>query len=227
MTDLHNPISGTSTESSRSPRRLLLKTPVTEEFLHALEAELVTIFLERFAAYRDRILPPKLYAWLLSTLKYLGIFGLGLSLLSFYLGGSIVYSVRLDMILISIFSVLCVLFWDKKKIVERHTAMTARVWAWSAKKRAGNMLRKARKALPFCAEYDFRDDVVAYYRITDKASVLAWTRTIKHWRITGHYATLLFKKKTSMYPYIMILHAPSAELDSYLDELGIQSISQN
>jgi len=220
------PITEPLTEDGSPRRRLLLQTQVNSDYLLALEAELVTVLLERFKASHARMLSPRLYTWSMMAIKYLSIMGFGVSLLSYFQGGTFVYSVRQDIILMPVFAVFCVVFWNTNKIIQKHAAMTARSWMWIAKKRSSGMLRQARKTLPFCAEYDFRDDVVAYYRITDKASVLAWTRTIRHWRVNGQYATLLFKKKTSMYPYVMILHEPSQELMQYMDALGIQPIPE-
>jgi len=78
--------------------------------------------------------------------------------------------------------------------------------------------------LPFTAEYQFSDDVVTCYRMNSNGSKLAWTKSLKHCYMSGQYSTLLFKKKTSIYPYALIMHESPQELALYLDTLGLQAI---
>lgn len=222
-----NPVPEALERPDTPHKRLQLHAEVTPEFLHALENELITLVHDRLMAHRERFLSKKLQMVSMRALKYISIFGLCMSIALFALGGFNYHGLRLEIGFIIFFALAFLLARDTRRLMEWRTKLSKPYWLWLARSNASRMLRVAKKSLPFRAEYEFRDNVVVYYRISKTGSKLAWTRTLKHWRVSGQHATLLFKKKTSLYPYILIMHEASHDLSQYLEALGIQSIVGN
>ncbi|MFZ6653914.1 hypothetical protein [Undibacterium sp. TJN19] len=233
MADQINPLSEIATvtaaehgaENSAPHRQFQLHTKVDAEFLDALEAELVETLHARFMAYRERYMQSRMTLSLLLILKCICILGLALCVWVFALGGIPFHGIRIEFLFALFFLILLVLFWDKNKLINRQGKVFKPYWSWLAKSHAKRMLKVARKILPFEAEYVFRDDVAVYYRISKAGSTLAWNRKVKHCYLSGQRATMLFKKPTSLYPYVLIQHDPPAALAAYLDEIGLRAIA--
>jgi len=113
--------------------------------------------------------------------------------------------------------------------VDRYTARhpRSRIVGALARRHARALLRQARRAAPFEAEYRLDGSRAVYARIGahtggERRSVV-WERTLAGWRHTGEHFTLLFKTESSETPHCLILHAPSAPLQAHLEAHGIQA----
>lgn len=222
MTD---PAPGISDAPAAPPpaRRFQLNTHVTADFLARVEPELVSVFVDCLTSGGRRFHDSKISAAMFVAVKLLSVFGLILSLILLAMGGAVFYTVRVDLAFIAIFSLMLYWFWNKDKNTAKLQAFYRPLWQWMARKRASRMLKVAIKTAPFDAEYDFRGDWAAYYRSKNGKCDFAWARRMTGLRLTGSGFTLLFKKEVTIYPYAIVLHDPSIELESHMDALGIGS----
>ncbi len=203
-------------------RELRLTTQITADFLDRVESELISIFHDCLMAHRRRFMHPGFYSVLFALGKLLSASGLALSFLLCAMGGFIYHSVRIDVVFILLFSLLLAVFWNKQKRMDKLWTSYRPYWMWLARKRANRMLKAAKKTAPFAAEYDFRGDLAVYYRTKNESAEFVWARKIKGFHLAGSGFTLLFKKQGAIYPYAIILHAPSTEFESYVDESGVR-----
>jgi hypothetical protein len=88
-------------------------------------------------------------------------------------------------------------------------------------KLARKMLAKARKILPYEAEYIIRGDLITYYRGKDNNWRLLWSRRMKGFAIMGKHATLFFRKPTSIFPAMLILHSNNEAMESVLKNIDM------
>lgn len=87
------------------------------------------------------------------------------------------------------------------------------------------LLRQARRAAPFVAEYALSGARVVYARVAGDRRTPAWERTLGGWRHVGEHATLLFKTETAELPYCVVLIEVSEEFDACLDALGVKAFA--
>jgi hypothetical protein len=119
-------------------------------------------------------------------------------------------------------------FWNHDKNTARLSTFYQPLWKWLAGRSARRILRVAARTAPFDAEYDFHGDWLAYYRSKNGKYDFAWARKISGLRrVTGSGFTLLFKKEATIYPHAIMLHEPSAELESYLDASDVRAAVQS
>lgn len=113
--------------------------------------------------------------------------------------------------------------------VDRYTARPPRspILGVMARIHARALLRQARRAAPFEAEYLLDGSRAVYARIGAQASgerrAVAWERTLAGWRHSGEHFTLLFKTETAETPHCVILHGSSASLAAHLEAHGIKA----
>ncbi len=215
----------TSEGKNSSAQRLHLQLEFTPDFCAALESELTALMYERLIAFRQRYRHSKLQRGAQASLKYITALGLCLSVAMIYFDYVSGQSIKLDIFFFILFSIIFFLTRDMNKYIAKSNKLLDPSYRWSARTRAASMLRMAKKTLPFKAEYELRDDAITYYRGGSTNKKPAWTRTLKHYYLSGQRATLLYKKETSLYPYILIMHESPLELAQYLDALGVAAIS--
>lgn len=207
-------------------RQFKISTKITDEFLAQLTTALELHLVAHLLRYQDRhhTHRRKIFLTLLTFLKiicFLGIAAVVLSIsLDIRLMGSVASIGKMAGSLL-FFSLMLALTWDAEKLETKLKKFPQAYWNWLAKKTARNMLKHAKKASPFTAEYDFRGDLATYYRTKNEKSTFVWSRRIGGHRFSGLGFTLFYKKDISIHPYAIILHEPSEELDSCLDEAGI------
>jgi hypothetical protein len=212
---------------SQPARRLQLHTHVTADFLARIEPELAAALFDRLASRGSRFYDSKFAAALFLAVKLLSVFGLILSLFLLAMGGAVFYSVRIDVVFIGIFSVLLFWFWNKDKSTARLRARYRPLWRRLAGRGARRMLKVAARTAPFDAEYDLRGDWLTYYRSKNGKHDFAWARRMSGLRVGGNGFTLLFKKESAAYPYMIVLHDASTELEACLDAAGIRTNRQS
>lgn len=119
------------------------------------------------------------------------------------------------------FIVTTVLFVFFPKLEASIKKWSRRYAAKGCKKYSIRVMKQARKLTPFIAEYDIKGDLITYYRGKDNNWNIAWNRKLKGIAYQGYTQTVIFKKATSFYPVIIILHADSKPMQKVLKELGI------
>jgi hypothetical protein len=206
--------------------RLQLRTLITPEFLDRVEAGLLPVFHDCLMRHRRRYTFPKVYPFLFGLVRVLSVIGLALSLWLLFTGGCRYRGIRLEFIFIPLFMATLALFWNTKKRIEKLLAPHTPYWSGLATRRTRAMLRVARKTVPFTAEYDLRGEQVVYYRVTGDTANFVWTRQLKGFRVCGNGFVVLFRKERSLYPYAILLHDAAAELEPYLDRIGVPPFPQ-
>jgi len=117
--------------------------------------------------------------------------------------------------------------------VDRYTARRprSRLVSVMARINARTLLRQARRAAPFEAEYRLDGSRAVYARVSPQVDAhmgkerrsVVWERTLAGWRYSGEHFTLLFKTETAEMPDCLILHDPSAPFAAHLEAHGIQA----
>lgn len=98
-------------------------------------------------------------------------------------------------------------------------------WRYMAKLHTNGMLKQARANVPFDAQYDFDASFIAYARIKSGQTQVLWAREFTGFSLTGDGYTLLFKRRSSIAPCAIFLHAPSAEFQAWLVQQGISAFA--
>jgi len=158
-------------------------------------------------------------------------FGLALAL-AFCIGGGIVWhGYRADLFFMLYFGAGLLLVRPLRRLQSRPRTQPLRwrlpqpTWLWKmlARRISINMLRVAQRMAPFDAQYAFAGRTITYARVTPAGTGVVWQRTLQGWRVSGTGFTLLLKSPKALQG-ILILHEPSARLDAWLDELGIEPV---
>jgi hypothetical protein len=123
------------------------------------------------------------------------------------------------------FALVLPIIWIGHWSARRSSNPWPRYWRFLARIRAKALLKRAKAAVPFDAEYDFKGTTVVYYRIRTNQAEVVWHRSLQGWSVAMDGFTLLFKKETDVAPYCIILHEPSVEFNTYLSNIGVRPIS--
>lgn len=208
---------------------LKLQSDITAEFLAATEEQLAAIILQRLTERTNRMrmsfFQQKVVPWLAVIIRVLCVFLLIVTLPGFFMEESFCNSLTTNFFLSAFSAGMLWLFWDLKKLDAKLNVFNERTNAWAAKKHAKMILRQVNKLAPFQAEYDFRGDLVVYYRIKNDAALFAWSRKIKGFFIVGQGFTLLYKNEKAPYPYAVLFHE-SDELANYLIAQNCPQLTQ-
>lgn len=224
---------------------LRLSTPVDAAFLDHAQRELETVlrtrmsaaFVRRALALRPR---PMRHGTAFAEWRLLRVVGsrawaVGMSLLSlaglyFVLGtgpgAHLLGSREADLALCA--AGLAVAWFPHRRWaawVDRYTARPprSRIPGVMARIHARTLLRQARRAAPFEAEYLLDGSRAVYARIGGEHRTVAWERTLAGWRHSAEHFTLLFKTETAETPHCVVLHLPSAAFEAHLEAHGIKS----
>ena len=183
--------------------------------------------------YRTRTV--RLRYWAITAFPWLCGFGLVLAL-AFAIGGGITWhGYRADLFFALYFGAGLALVRPLRRLYARpiqplgwqprpwQPPQWTWLWKWLARGISARMLRAARRATPFDAHYVFAGRTVTYTRATPAAATEVWQRTLQGWRVSGTGFTLVLHKPRT-FQGIIILHEPSARLDTWLAALGIEPI---
>jgi hypothetical protein len=112
-------------------------------------------------------------------------------------------------------------------------AIERRVLEWSlgradrrARRNAERAVHAARRLAPFAADYDLKGDLLVYSRGKDGAWRLAWSRMLGKFQprglaIQSASITVLFRRRSSLIPSLVILQQNPEWPASVLHEIGI------
>ena len=109
--------------------------------------------------------------------------------------------------------------------VDRYTARPPRspIPGVMARIHARTLMRQARRAAPFEAQYRLDGTRAVYARIVGDHRSVVWERTLASWRHSGEHFTLLFKTETAEMPDCLILHDAPAPIEAHLEAHGIKT----
>ena len=83
------------------------------------------------------------------------------------------------------------------------------------------MLAHARKRAPFQAQYSIKGDLIAYFCGKNDNWQQLWSRRLKGYAILGQHVAVLFRKPTSLYPMMLIMHEGDEAMKAVLQGLDL------
>lgn len=199
---------------------LKFQVDITADILFAVEEKLTAIIFQRLVerskllrtgVFQQKITP--IFFWII---RILSAFLIIATLPGIFMKASVCNSPLLNFFLFIFSCVMLFVFWDRPKLDGKLMAFGDRVNLWAAKKHAYIILKQAVKLAPFQAEYDFRGDVVTYYRIKNDAATFVWSRKITGYCVVNREFTLLFKNEKHPQPSVIIFHENANEVADYL-----------
>jgi len=119
------------------------------------------------------------------------------------------------------FIIFAVFFWYLPQIEEKITAKLKTAGKGGARKMARRSVAKARKCVPYTAEYSIKGDLLYYYRIVNKHRYTVWSRRLKGFVFVGKHTLLFFRKPTSFVPVMLILFENNEDVEHVLKQPGI------
>ncbi len=205
--------------------KVTFKSTINAEFLDQAHKELSAILLEQHLAFIDRWYSGRFARIVNSILRYGGT---GLSIVGVLLSVFVMLNtpewcpVWMHIELFLLFFLVAGLFFFFLPVFERKfRRWTEKNAAGQCRKRAVRYLAKAKKSVPFTAEYQIRGDLLVYFRGKDTGWDLAWHRRLRGVAFQGEAITVIFKKTTAITPSIILLHGDSGPLEEALQNLEI------
>jgi len=201
-----------------------IKSQVDSSLLDRVEQECYQMLYQQRLFYNERWYSSFLLVKTLSVLRLTGLLLsiVGVILCLFYL----VYPSTCPKWFFAeaylLFFILAgVLFYYLPRVETRFLGRLKKAGGNSCKRMARRLIAKARKLLPFEAEYDIKGDLITYYRGKDNERQQAWSRQIGGFAILGENVTLLFRKPTSLLPKMLILYEDIESMEPVLKNLDI------
>ena len=201
-----------------------IKTSVDSILLDKIEEEYFQILYQQRILYNERWCKPAEYLNSLSLLRWvmisLSLFGALLSVFYLIYPSSCPRWFYTDFFLL-FFILSSVLFYFTPRFHTKYITWLKKLGRNSSKRMAKRYLSQARKLIPYDAEYIIKGDLISYYRGKDEDLKQLWSRRLKGYAVIGTYATILFKKPTSILPTILILYDNNEAIEAVVKELGI------
>lgn len=179
---------------------------ITSEFLQLVEPRIAELICSRMIA-RERHVENHLWYKSLNMFLYIIMLfvlfgGLILGAYSTFFDQSMCRSLWLSLVLMLICLILLYGFRSLRRFNSwmlpiNHTKLS--------KKLAHRLLKTAKKIVPYVAEYEFKNDLVTYYRIKNNSAVLAWSRKLPAVKVEGEGFILYFGKEHYAHPQVIIL----------------------
>ncbi|SHH67868.1 hypothetical protein [Massilia sp. CF038] len=222
MNEIIDPLNIHTRETASPAGPLLLRSTIDSASIGRLEEALTDLFYGRLLEDRRRRFgraeglirtQPKIVLWL-SVTGILVALGLAMT------GGLPYQGYRLELLFALFFAATGMLSFLLTRCHRWLITPSPSFWRSIAKKLARNLLKAAREAAPFDAEYTLDGDSVTYFRTVNGVKKVAWQRPLRGRRVSGAGFTLLLNDERAIAPSLIILHQPSAEMDAWLDRHG-------
>lgn len=202
-----------------------IKSKVDSTLLEQVEKEVYQMLYQQRLFYNERWYSSALLIKPLSLLRLTGlllsIFGGLLSVFYFFYPDTCPIWFFAEAYLL-FFILTGVLFYFLPRIQARVFVRLKKAGSNSSKRTARRLIAKARKLVPFEAEYEFEGDKIIYYRSRDNERTQAWSRNLKGFAVMGENVTLLFRKPTSLIPIMLILYEDKNPVGTVLDGLDLK-----
>lgn len=207
------------------------RTNVNDVFLQRATDEVYKLLIDRNYQFSERWFNSFFVKKLVPILRYIGLYAslFGIALAGFLMAKPAVCPRWLSPVFILLFFILAtMLFCFLPKLEYAIQKWSRRFAAKGCRKYAITMMKQAVSLAPFIAEYEIKDGSITYYRGKDDNWSKAWGRKLEGVAFQGETQTVLFKKATSLYPSILILHNDSKTMKGALESLdiSIESIPQ-
>ena len=204
-----------------------VRSSIDSVFLDEAEEEIFQLLLKQNHSYSDRWYSSSFITKVMSVLR---IFGVSASIFGFALCVFVIWNkpawcpvwVNIEYYTLT-FLIFAVVFYFLP-IIQIAIQSWGKNYAFkNCKKLARRCVKEARKHIPYIAVYKFEDENMSYSRVKDDVSDLAWSRKLKGVAYHGKSVTVFFRKWTSFFPTIIILHEDFHPIESVLTDLHIES----
>lgn len=202
----------------------ILTVAIDTGFLDKAEKEAYEFLYKQRRAYNERWYKGMFFRPVMLFLRLAGLVAsaLGMILSIFYLlYPSSCPSWYFAGPFLAFFTAALILFYYLSAIEEKYINWLRGLGSGSCLKMAKRLLRKARRALPFTAKYAIDGDTISYVRDKAGQAELIWKRDLKGFVFMGNNIALLFRKKTSFIPTMVILYEDRFCLEEVLTQLGL------
>ncbi len=202
-------------------------TKVDTLLIDQAEQEIYKILLSQHHSYSDR--------WYKNTfvtkvMPILRIVGITLSFVGFTLCLFVIFNkpdwcpawINIEIYTIT-FILFSIIFYFFPKIHNYLISWNKNYAYKNCNKIAAKCVREARNQVPFVATYKIESNTIAYYRVKDDNSNLAWKRKLKGVAFCGNQATVIFRKWTSFIPRLIILHEQLDLVEQVLNSASIDT----
>ncbi|HEY5601713.1 MAG TPA: hypothetical protein VIM41_01240 [Gammaproteobacteria bacterium] len=201
-----------------------IKSLVDSSLIDKVEQECYQILLQQRLLYNERWYSSMLFTKSTSLLRLIGVLvsSLGVLVCVFYL----VYPSSCPKwffaeLYLLFFIATGWLFYFLPRIEIRIITRLKNAGGKSCKNMARRLIAKAKKLVPYDAEYTIKGDLITYYRGKNNNWQQVWSRRLKGFAIVSKHAILLFRKPTSIQPTMLILYENNEIMESVLKELGV------
>lgn len=204
---------------------MTIKSRVNASLLDRVEQECYQILYQQRLAYNERWYSSVPVTTALPVLRRVGLLLslLGIVLSVFYL----VYPSAcprwyLAELFLLFFVAAALSFYVLARIEVRYISSMKQAGSRGCMRMARRLVSKARKIVPYVAEYSVKGDLLTYFRGMENDRWLqVWSRRIKGFAIMGETVTLLFRKPTSIVPTMLILHDNNEAVEPILKGLDL------
>jgi hypothetical protein len=200
---------------------------IDSSYIDVAEKEIYEILLNQHLSYSDRWYSSFFFKKIMPILRVFGIFA---SIVGFTLSIFIILNkpswcpIWINIETYALIFFLCgLIFYFLPRCHKSVEAWSRKNAYKNCKKVAGKCVEEAKKMAPYTAKYEFKDNMIIYYRIKDDVSKLAWKRKLTGVAYHGEKATVIFRKWTSFIPKIIILNEDIDLLDSILTNASLQT----
>lgn len=191
----------------------IITTEITGAYLDKVERQLFDVFyhrlIEKDRKFRGGFFYTSIRPLCFVVLRIVCVLLIVLtSLLNFmrlYIGGYLIANIALLLFAL----IVLLLFKDKQKFDNGLASFNQRIFAWSARTHSRTMINRARKAIPFVAEYEINNGLVTYYRIKNEIRNRVWQREINGLEMSGAGFRIWFKNEVHPFPHMILLHEAS------------------
>lgn len=207
------------------------RVDIDGEFVEQATAELFGCLWAQRQAYIDRFHSSRFIKSTQTVLRYLGLSLSVLGLLLCLLVGLLTpswcpawFEVR---VFIPAFLVLMLIFYYLPKADDYLRAWVRRFSRKSCEKHARKCLSQLKALVPLTVEYEFKDNEVSCYRCRGGQRIPAWVKRISGAALQSDKVTSFYKRKTSLYPRVILLHGDRETVNPLLKGLPIEFIGKD
>ncbi len=203
--------------------RTIITVDIDRDFLDKAEEEACECLYKQRCAYNERWYKGKFFRPVILFLRMAGLLasasGLILSIFYllypsscpgwFYAGPFLAF-----------FTATLVLFYYLSAIEKKYINWLKGMGRGSCLKMAKRLFNKARMTLPFTASYTIEGKMITYIREKGGEAEFIWKRGLKGFVFVGNNIALLFRKKDSFIPIMVILYKDKSCFQALLTQLG-------
>lgn len=205
--------------------KLNYEVEVTAELIAGASNELLRILIQQTLAYHQRWHSSWFAKKVIPILRYLGLIA---SLLGFIT--TVVFLVLgprwcpawVNLSLMApLFFIFILIFYFLPAIQAKIVKSTKSNLVKQCQKRVARHMSKAHRLQPYTAEYMLKGNLLTCFRCVDDDWKVYFFKKLSGVAFQGDSVTVVFKKHTSIHPYLLVFHHNSKMLRSALEHLNL------